>query len=55
VLLNFQEERGNEQAEFSLEGSSSLSLPASIALLYFFVANVATSGEMNNHLVSMPV
>lgn len=44
---NFQEERGNEQAEFSLEGGSGLSPPTLIALpLHFFLASIATSVEM---------
>lgn len=47
MLLNFQEEKGNEQAEFPLEGGNGLSPPTSITLpLYFFRASIATSVEM---------
>lgn len=47
MLLNFQEEKGNEQAEFPLEGGNGLFPPTSITLpLYFFRASIATSVEM---------
>lgn len=46
AFSNFREERGNEQAEFSLEGGNGPS-PTPITLpLRFFLASVATSVEV---------
>jgi len=47
AFSNFEEERGNEQAEFSLERGSGLSPSAPVTLpLHFFLASAATSVGM---------